>query len=74
MSKYSSVSYNTQVKKWFWISNIFEGNITFFKSRNDAEKHYENILAKYNIPVEYIIRRGYDENEDIEEEDAIGDD
>lgn len=74
MSKYSSVSYNTTVKKWFWISNIFDGNVTFFKSRNMAEKHYENILAKYNIPVEYIIRRGYDESQDLEEEDAEDDD
>lgn len=39
-----------------------------------AEKHYENILAKYNIPVEYIIRRGYDESQDLEEEDAEDDD
>jgi hypothetical protein len=74
MSKYTSVSYNNQINKWFWISNIFEGNVTFFKSRNMAEKHYENILTKYNIPIEYIIRRGYDESQDLEEEDAEDDD
>ena len=69
MSKYTSVSYNTQVNKWFWVSQIFDENLTYFKSRNDAEKHYEKILAKYNIPVEYIIRKGYDESQDEEEVD-----
>jgi hypothetical protein len=74
MSKYTSISYNNQVKKWFWVSNIFEGNLTYFKSRSYAEKHYEDILAKHNIPVEYIIRKNYDANEDLEEEDAEDDD
>jgi hypothetical protein len=69
MSKYTSVSYNTQVNKWFWVSQIFDENLTYFKSRNEAEKHYEKILAKYNIPVEYIIRKGYDESQDEEEVD-----
>lgn len=69
MSKYTSVSYNNQISKWFWVSQIFDENLTYFKSRNEAEKHYEKILAKYNIPVEYIIRRGYDESQDVEEDD-----
>jgi len=70
MSKYTSVSYNTTVNKWFWVSQIFDENLTYFKSRNEAEKHYEKILAKYNIPVEYIIRKGYDESQDVEEEEV----
>jgi hypothetical protein len=69
MSKYTSVSYNTQINKWFWVSQIFDENLTYFKTRNEAEKHYEKILAKYNIPVEYIIRKGYDESQDDEEVD-----
>ena len=69
MSKYTSVSYNPTLNKWFWVSQIFDENLTYFKSRNEAEKHYEMILAKYNIPVEYIIRKGYDENQDEEEID-----
>jgi hypothetical protein len=64
MSKYISVSYNNQTNKWIWVSNIFDGNITYFKSRVDAEKHYEDIIAKHNIPVEYIIRKGYNESQD----------
>ena len=71
MSKYTSVSYNTTVNKWFWVSQIFDENLTYFKSRNEAEKHYEKILAKYNIPVEYIIRKGYDESQDVEEEEEV---
>ena len=69
MSKYTSVCYNNQFGKWYWISQIFDENVCYFNTRNEAEKHYENILAKYNIPVEYIIRRGYDESQDVEEED-----
>ncbi len=64
MSKYSSVSYNSTIDKWCWNSNIFNGNITYFKNKNEAENHYEKILDKYNIPVEYIIRRGYNKDKD----------
>ena len=64
MSKYSSVSYNSTIDKWCWNSNIFDGNITYFKTKNEAENHYEKILDKYNIPVEYIIRRGYNKDKD----------
>ena len=64
MSKYTSISYNNKLNKWFWISTIFDSNLTYFTSKNDAEKHYEEILNKYNIPLKYIIRRGYDESKD----------
>ncbi len=57
-------SYNSTIDKWCWNSNIFNGNITYFKNKNEAENHYEKILDKYNIPVEYIIRRGYNKDKD----------
>ena len=65
MSKYLTITYSPQSsKKWLWQSNIFDEPNTYFDTKNEAEKFYENILKKYDIPIEYIIRKKYDEKKD----------
>lgn len=65
MSKYLTITYcPASSKKWLWQSQIFDEPNTSFDTKNEAEKFYENILKKYNIPIEYIIRKEYDEKKD----------
>jgi len=57
MSKYVSIS---QVNnKWRWESNIFNENYKNFNTKEEAEKYYESVLAKYDIDTVYITRIGY---------------
>jgi hypothetical protein len=64
MSKYTSITFVPAVKKWLLQSHIFNTGIKYFKNRKDVETVYENIIKENNIPVEYIIRKEYDETQD----------
>lgn len=65
MSKYLTITYcPMSSKKWLWQSQIFDEPNTYFNTKKEAEIFYENILKKYDIPIEYIIRREYDEAKD----------
>ena len=59
MSKYISI---TMVNgKWRWETTLFEENYKNFSSKDDAEKFYETLIAKYNIDPIHITRVGYNE-------------
>jgi hypothetical protein len=58
MSKYISITIVND--RWRWESNIFDENHINFKLKEDAEKHFENVIAKYNIDPIYITRIGYE--------------
>jgi len=65
MSKYGSITYmEGSLKKWLWQSAIFDEPNQNFETKEEAESYFEQILKKYNIPVEYIIRRNYDASKD----------
>lgn len=65
MSKYLTITYcPASSKKWLWQSHIFDEPNTLFNTKKEAEIFYENILKKYDIPIEYIIRREYNEAKD----------
>jgi hypothetical protein len=75
MSKYTSITFVPAVKKWLIQSHIFNTGLKYFKNRKDVETTYENIIKENNIPVEYIIRKEYDETQDdYAEEGAQNDD
>jgi chromosome segregation ATPase len=57
MSKYISITLVNN--KWRWTTPIFGDKHVNFKTKEDAEKYYENIIAKYNIDPIYITRNGY---------------
>jgi len=59
MSKYISITVVND--RWRWESNIFDENHINFKLKEDAEKHFETIIAKYNIDPIYITRIGYED-------------
>lgn len=65
-SKYMSIT--LQNNRWTFAKNILNPNPKIFKTKKDAENYYEQIIAKHDIPVEYITRNGYDPSMD---EDAI---
>jgi hypothetical protein len=78
MSKYTSITYVPAVKKWLLQSHIFDTKMKYFKNRKDAETLYENIMKDNNIPIEYIIRKNYNAEEDsydpvVDDEDAEDD-
>jgi hypothetical protein len=54
MSKYISITIVND--RWRWESNIFDENHINFKSKEDAEKHFETIISKYNIDPIHITR------------------
>jgi len=58
MSKYISITIVNDV--WRWESSIFDENHINFKLKEDAEKHFETIIAKYNIDPIHITRIGYE--------------
>jgi hypothetical protein len=65
MSKYLTITYSPMsCKKWLWQSQIFDEPNSSFDTKKEAEIYYENILKKYDISIEYIIRREYDEKKD----------
>jgi hypothetical protein len=64
MSKYLTITHTPQSRKWLWQSHIFNEPNTYFDTRNEAEQFYENILKKHDIPLEYIIRKEYNEKKD----------
>jgi len=57
MSKYISITLVNN--NWRWTNSIFSNTHVNFKSKEEAEKHYDNIIAKYNIDPIYITRNGY---------------
>lgn len=59
MSKYISITIVND--RWRWESNIFDENHINFKLKEDAEKHFETIIAKYNIDPIHITRIGYED-------------
>lgn len=59
MSKYTSIIMLNG--KWRWETIIFEENYKNFSSKEEAEKYYETIIAKYNIDPIHITRVGYNE-------------
>jgi hypothetical protein len=58
MSKYISITIVND--RWRWESTIFDENHKNFKVKEDAEKHFENVIAKYNIDPIHITRSGYE--------------
>jgi len=58
MSKYISITIVND--RWRWESTIFDENHINFKLKEDAEKHFETIIAKYNIDPIHITRIGYE--------------
>lgn len=58
MSKYISITLVND--RWRWETPIFGQKHINFKTKEEAEKHYENIIAKYNIDPIHITRQGYD--------------
>ena len=59
MSKYISI---TMVNgKWRWETTLFEENYKNFSSKEEAEKYYETLIAKYNIDPIHITRVSYNE-------------
>jgi hypothetical protein len=75
MSKYGSITYmENSSKKWLWQSVIFDDGNQNFDTKDEAEAFYEKVIAKYNIPVEYITRREYDPEKDhADDEDEYDD-
>ena len=57
MSKYISITLVND--KWRWETPIFGQRHINFKLKEEAEKHYENIISKYNIDPIHITREGY---------------
>lgn len=57
MSKYISITLVND--KWRWETPIFGQKHINFKLKEEAEKHYENIISKYNIDPIHITRYGY---------------
>jgi hypothetical protein len=57
MSKYICITVVND--HWRWTTNIFDENHKNFKEKEEAEKHFEKIIAKYNIDPIYITRIGY---------------
>jgi hypothetical protein len=57
MSKYISITLVNN--KWRWTTPIFGDTHINFKTKEDAEKHYEKIIEKYNIDPIHITRNGY---------------
>lgn len=64
MSKYTSINFNKTSKKWTLQSSIF-GEVKFFDTNKEAEKHFESILEEKEIPFEYITRKNYDSKLDM---------
>ena len=57
MSKYTSITLVND--RWRWQSNVFSDTHINFKEKEEAESHYEKVIAKYNIDPFYITREGY---------------
>ena len=58
MSKYIGIFKMND--RWIIKSNIFIDKV-YYKTATEAEKIYEEFIVKNNIPLEYIIRKGWQE-------------
>jgi uncharacterized protein YjgD (DUF1641 family) len=68
MSKYVSITYCTSIKKWQYNSSIFNES-RWFNTKLEVETFAEDICKKYDIPLEYITRKEYDKEKDIDQND-----
>jgi len=64
ISKYISIIYSKKTNRWKYNSIIFD-ELKWFNTQLEAETFAENICKEYDIPLEYITRKEYENDNEF---------